>query len=214
MFVHSKVEGEISELSPPVLSALHAKKMGNTIPKAVIASPDLTQAWGLLNHDELGDSKSYREAKRAVKDIMSGKAEAPASEDPEMMHWGIKGKSSFYKGVFKGVTDKDEVTLKTDMGSTINLPLDQLGGGAASYARNLAGKSKPAEESGTPPVTPEVPVLAIEDWESADGKVIEAKFEAIEGDRIALVDAAGKRFVFPLTRLSEESQTRARELAK
>ncbi len=211
VFLNAKIDGEHSEAPPPVLAAFKTKKMGNVIPKAVVAAPDMSRAWYLLNHDELGESKSYREAKRAVRDIQSGEAQPPEPEAGEMLEWGVKGKNGFYTGSYQGVTDKDEVLLKNPKGDTFPIALEKLGTGSVNYARSLSGKDAPApaETETAAPVAP-----ALESWESADGKKIEAKFLSLKDDKVSLENADGKVFSFPLVRLSEASQARARELAK
>ena len=51
----------------------------------------------------------------------------------------------------------------------------------------------------------------MQNWTSADGKVIQAKFIKLDGDSVVIERADGQQFTVPLSRLSPESQAQAKK---
>ena len=61
---------------------------------------------------------------------------------------------------------------------------------------------------------PAVVELPVEDWVSADGKTVKARFVRMSGDAVVIRTAEGRVFKVPMSRLGAASQERAKERAK
>ncbi len=81
----------------------------------------------------------------------------------------------------------------------------------AMLQKRLAAQGRSSGESPSASGANSAP--ALQSWKSAEGQVIEAQFEGLQGDQVTLI-RDGKSFTFPLERLSAESQELARKLAK
>lgn len=71
------------------------------------------------------------------------------------------------------------------------------------------GKKVTAAPATTPP--PAAGGGAMQNWTSADGKVIQAKFIRLDGENVVIQRADGQTFSVPLSRLSPESQALAKK---
>jgi hypothetical protein len=191
-----------------VVTGFSEDHMGNTIPKAVITSPDMSEIWLQMSYAKLRTESSYRDAKKQVDAILKG---GPKPESPPDRHiyWPLKGKESFYIGSFAGLDDKGNLRLKMLKGGKVSsIPLDRLSAPCATLARTLAG-GKPA--AGPQSAANQTPVL--ESWTGSNGKTLQARFVSLADDKVTLEMEDGKTHTLPLDRLAESSRNRAKELA-
>ena len=74
-------------------------------------------------------------------------------------------------------------------------------------------KASEPEEAESASALADRPSFSQENWTSSEGATIAATFRSLDGENLTLILADGRTTVLPLARLSEESQTRAKELA-
>jgi len=75
-------------------------------------------------------------------------------------------------------------------------------------------KAVAAAPSAAPPAATAPAAGAATTWTSSDGKTIQASFLRLEGENVVIQRADGVCFILPLTRLSPESQTLAKNGGK
>ncbi len=67
--------------------------------------------------------------------------------------------------------------------------------------------------SGLKPRTPDAPPAPLQDWTSAEGKTIKARYIRMSGDAVIIKTAENKSFKVPLTKLNAASQEQAKAAA-
>lgn len=207
VYVNTKKLEARESLSPVVMGALHAESMGNIIPKAVVTSPDQRTYMTSIAYKSMKEKKTFRDANKQVKAALAGNSiEMPKDA---IMSWSLSGKNGFHKGEFVKLQDDKTLIIKSPERGDYAIPMEKLSKGAQAYARLLAGGGK--EEAATSTTSDDQ--HALESWTNASGKQIQAKFLALENGKISLEMKNGKVVAFDLTKLSKDSQQRARELA-
>jgi hypothetical protein len=197
-------------VSPVVITALDFSKLGRTIPLAAITSPDMNVLWMSIDYPELQQKKTYTKVKKRIDGILKGEIAAEPDRDA-MIWWKAKGAIKGWLGRFVELDEKGRLVIKRKDGHLAKFTPDRLDPVALAYAKFLAGQSADPGENGAASQAPAAPVE--EDWESNDGKTIRATFVSLAGGKITLRKSNGKQFTFSLSRLSEKSQARVRELA-
>ncbi len=202
-----KNDPNLSTFSPLVVAELVDPKLGRVIPQAVVTSADMDVTWSTLTYDVLKQERGYREVNRKLKAIRKGEVTVERNPD-QILRWQLKGRNSGYTGSFVGIDSKGRLEFKDKSGKVYRKPMNVFAESAANFARFLAG-----QEAASGGAVSDV-VYGIEPWTSSDGKVIQAKFVSLGDDKVTLETDKGKSYTLPLSRLSEDSRERARELAE
>ncbi|GEM_PF-4178722 len=210
VFLELRQKGWDKEVSPVVLSAFSNKSMGNIIPKVVITSPDMTEVWGTITYADMQESRTYRDMEKQVKALLANpNAEKPAQ--PSSIFWTLNDNSNQgYRGAFEKL-EGDTLYLKLSNGNVSPFPLSDFVPGAVLYAKAKAGASDPSVS--TPVSAASSSQTAFVPWTGSNGKVIQAAFVSLKDDTVQLRSPVGAIYTFPLSRLSPESQARAKEMA-
>ncbi len=204
VFLESKKIKEV-DMPPPVVTGLRGPTMGTFDPRIVLLSADLVETLETVGSEKLvGDPA--RDTYKALKKSVRAKLEKwkaggrPAAE----LIW-VRTDGRHYRGRFVEVK-AGRLHVESEKFGKGSLLLDELSPGSQAYAKQLAG----SEEKPEKPATVE---RKIETWTSSDGKVVKARFVSLEEERLTVENAAGKSYTFPLKRLDQESQAKAKELA-
>ncbi len=198
-----------------MLGSLQHPKLGMTIPKAVITSPDQMTVYAKMSYKQLKSSKEYSASSKVVKAALDGNP--PVADHTIVPRWNLKNTTRGYNGTFIKLMDHPNkgpsVVLKMkETGKESTISLETLSSGAQAYAKLLGGASSIAQEAET---TKSTPTFAEETWESAqNGKSMQATFVSLTGDNITLKKANGQTVTFSTSHLSEKSRQRAEELAE
>ncbi len=187
-------------LPPVAFGALRAKSMGNTIPKLAVLNSQASKVWEKLPYKEISE-KRLKKLKNAVAKYQSGKAIPPEHSDVDLT-WVTKNGGAYVGELVEILPNA--LRLKGKKGKIINAPFKNLSPLSIAYAKQIIGQSDSEETTASP---------AMETWIGNNGKSIQATFIALTGDQISLELKNGKTSSFPLSRLAEESQKRAKELA-
>ena len=202
-----KMEVDYQKLSPVVIGGLQAKSMGKYIPKAVITSADQSTYFASVAYEEMKESKSFKDAINSAEKGLDG--QAPGMPEDAEYRWIVKNTSRFYTGSFVEVTTHKKkgelLVLKKPEGKKVHIPTSELATGALAYAHSMNAKAKKAKAHAA---------IVEESWESAEGgKIINATFVKLQERKITLKMQNGKEMTFDVSKLSKESQKRARELS-
>jgi len=216
VYINSKNPSSREHLSPLVIGSLDHTKMGKTIPKAVLCSPDQTQIYTKMSYKQLDVTSEYSKASKLVKAALKG--DVPAPDPTTVPAWNLKNVNAYFQGEFIELTKDNVLVCKGMNGGNRKENLNKFSAGTIAYAKFLQQqKSGEQEEAVTDDenVNPEkTPSFTLESWESAKGgKVIKGTFVSLKGDKISITKENGKTSTFALKLLSEKSQKRARELA-
>ncbi|QQL45046.1 hypothetical protein [Sulfuriroseicoccus oceanibius] len=206
VYISSKAKVRYQEVSPVVVGRFRDKSLGHTIPKAVIVSADQSLWFASSKYADMKGSKEFSRVRKLVKQGLDGELDQKPYQYANA--WQLLGPGNVYLGTFVRLSEDGQsmVLKRQDNGTEMSVPLDKLVSGAQRAARMMAGGG--AEIS----AEPEVPVM--ESWVSAEGgKTITAKFQSLSGNRITLVMENGRTVTFDISKLSEKSQQRAKELA-
>lgn len=210
VYVNDKDKKRWEQLSPPVLGAFYGTTMGHVYPKAVVSSTDQSHVFANMNHKQLEKTSEYSKVSKVAKEALQGSLPAPGPVFD--LKWTVKGTEGSLTGTFIKLVDNKRLVLNIK-GRERGNKLEEFGEGAQAYARHLAGiEEAPEAEKKDPKVSDETEV--VEAWESsAKNKTIQARFVSLDGDSITLKLETGKVVTFPMGKLSERSQERAKELS-
>jgi len=190
-----------------VAGALRHPKLGNTIPKAVIFSPDQGVLYAKLSYGQLKESREYTAASKLVKAALEG--EIPITDAELIPVWHLKNSNNAYSGTFVELQKGKTLILKKG-GADFSVPLSKLSAGSIAYAEMLEKKRTDVVEEEMKPAK-----LGIETWRSStEGKTIEATFVSLVGDKVTMKKKGGKEMSFSLSLLSADSQERAKFLGE
>ncbi len=178
----------------------------NIVPRAVITSPDGLEFWQYASHNDLKNSRTYRDIRDLVKDnLESGSSDTGGVDKAPPARWGVRGSDSTYIGNFVSLSKDGSVLTIERGGNQQAVRTNQLVDTAVRYAKLMAEQSK-AEKAAE--------LFQFEDWYSSTGVKIRAKFVALDGDQVTIQKEGGKdTFTLPLDRLADGSRKRAAELA-
>ena len=204
VYINTEKPQAKEHLSPIVMAALNTESMGSLIPRAVITSPDQRTYMASIDYKSMKNKKTFKNANKKVKEALAGKT----TEMPKdaIISWTLTGKNNYYKGDFVKIENDKNLVLKTPEGNEISVPLEKFTQGAQAYARLLAG----GDEEKT---TGSKKTHELESWTSTSGKQIHARFLSVKNGKVSLEMTDGKVVTFSLTKLSKDSQKRAKELA-
>ena len=194
-------------MPPPVWTALQDVKISLYIPRFVLAAPDLSATWGGTSTQMISGDDSRKFLKRAEDESttkMAGWKPGVPIEDQSKMQFKWGGKENKY---FSGRFDRlDDTTLflSGPNGEPYRIARDKLTDASLKFAQNMALVAAAGR----------MPEFEVEAWTSSDGRTMRAKFVGLEGDRLTVETAAGKRFTFPLERLDAASGQRAKARAE
>ena len=208
VFLVSKKDGETA-MPPPVVTALRKPTMGTFDPRLVLMSADLTETFAALGNKELVGNDA-RDTYRDLKETMRTKLAAwkPSGKPPADEFIWIRTDGRHYRGRFVEVKDAKLHVESTKFGKG-SLRLEELSPASRAYAEQLASVGTPqAQNSGKGESEPK-----FENWTSSDGKVVKARFISLQDGKLTVETATGKSYTFPLDRLGEKSQARAKALA-
>lgn len=209
VYIPTNAKDRYHYLSPVVYKALQSDARGKTYPYAVASSPNQREIFGIYNNALLKDESQLRKTAQGFKEKMESH-DATALPKGEI-YLPLKSKESFYKGTFKGVSDKG--IILTIQGKDRTYPLTDLTQGCTDFAKSLGTSTTTSEENTT--ASEDTKEYPMEDWQSAKGdKTIQGKFVSLTGNQLTLEKPDGKTISFDIKFLSEESQTRANELGK
>jgi len=181
------------DVSPAVRGAFRSEGMGNTIPKVVVSSPDQLDIWGKLDYREMFDDDNFDDLEDAVRAILEGEGKPI---ETGVYWWSLQSKDGYYSGRF---VDFDEES-------------DKVAPGSIAYGKALARRE--AERVAQEHIEEARAAITHEEWQSADGRTIRAKFLSLEGGELTIeMKDSGREYSLPLERLSEASRERAREIA-
>ena len=204
VFVDSKNDAE-TLMPPPVVTGLRGATMGTFDPRIVLLSADLTQTLETLGSEKIvGDPArdTYRDLRKSVRKKLDGWK--PADKPPADEWIWVRANGRHYRGRFVEVKD-GKLHVESEKFGKGSVSLSELSAASLAFAQQLAGAGKePAEKT---------PGHSIETWKSSDGKAIEARFVKLEGNKLTVETTAGKSYTFPLQRLDQKSQQRAKQLA-
>lgn len=205
VYIDSENVESLENLSPVVVGALNTASMGRTIPKAVVTSPDQNSFYASITYKQMKEPKNFRKANKQIKAALGGEqVEIPK----DLVHnWVQSGSRTRYLGSFVEMKDDKNLVLKLTNGKNYSIPLAKLSAGSKAYARMLAG-------GGAGEGASKEEKTQTEPWTNTKGKVIQARFISLKDGKITLAMKNGKSVTFDLALLSEESQKRAKELAK
>ena len=212
VYVNSKASTRYESLSPLVAGALNCPKVGRTIPIAVISSPDQKEIYTKLSYSQLKKSKMYSLTSKIVKKALKG--EVPPADATVVPMWHLKKSRRYCSGTFVQLDEGESLTIASKKsGGSQKIPLSHLSEGAQAYAKLMelqrtgASADGGSEEKNTS--------HTVETWESSkDGKKMKATFISLSDGQITLKKDNGKSITFPLTKLSDKSQQRAKELSE
>ncbi len=215
VLVNSGVIEELALLSPPVFTALNEDSFGNTIPWAVVMSPDLTEPWDKVKHEDMTNAKAYRAVEKSVKARLAQPVDAApatpaaAGERGSVFKWFLNS-GQMYIGSFVRASE-NSLYLKTPEGHDQKVPLAELGPGVREYVNSLkkqaaGGSAATGDPAATKSAQPEK-------WSNTSGKVIEATFVSLQNGQVTLQLPDGKPAKVALTSLSPESRARAEAAA-
>ena len=145
---------------------------------------------------------SLKKSMRKKLDGWKSSGQPPADE----LIW-VKADGKHYRGRFVEVK-AGRLRVQSEKFGKGSVSLDQLSPASLAFAKRLSSMgttAKPAPEQTKP---------EIEAWTSTDGKVVKARFVRLEDDKLTVETAAGKSYTFPLDRLDQKSQAKAKELAR
>ena len=198
------------QISPPVFGAFYGENMGIIYPKAVVTSTDQVHVFANMNHKQLEENSEYRKVSKITKAALQGNLPEPKPVFDLM--WPVKGSEGGLMGTFVKLVDNKKLILKIK-GKERGNKLEEFGEGAQKYAKYLAG-SEGAAPSAEEDTKENNDTEVVETWESSkDNKTIQASFVSLEGNTITLKLESGKAVTFSMDKLSEKSQSRARELS-
>ena len=204
VFLESKTVKEI-EMPPPVVTGLRGPTMGTFDPRIVLLSADLVETLGTAGSEKLVGNAArdtYRDLKKSIRAKLA-KWKTGGTPSDEMI-W-VRKDGRHYRGRFIEVKD-GRLHVQSEKFGKGSLPLDELSPASLSYAKQLAGTKSEAEE-------PSPGASKIETWTSRDGKVVQARFVALKDELLTVETAAGKAYTFPLDRLDQKSQAKAKQLS-
>jgi len=199
------------DVSPAVRGAFRSEGMGNTIPKVVVSSPDQLDIWGKLDYREMFDDDNFDDLEDAVRAILEGEGKPI---ETGVYWWSLQSKDGYYSGRFVDFDEEsDKVVLqKPDEARRYRVAMSRLAPGSIAYGKALARRE--AERVAQEHIEEARAAITHEEWQSADGRTIRAKFLSLEGGELTIeMKDSGREYSLPLERLSEASRERAREIA-
>gem|GEM_PF-7037012 len=206
VFIDSKDRGDLNLFPGIVGGALGNPKMGRTIPKVIVTSPSSAAVWESLAYKEISERR-LKKARKKVMAIASGKEVWNAKKKTIHAFFSKKKPGSRWLGEFVKL-EGDYLSIVSPNGENISVKLDRLTSETVAYAKKLAG-----QPSGKSPANTEEQFES-ETWTSSGGKSIIATFLSLDRDKVMLRLDNGKVATLPLSRLSEASVARAKELGK
>ena len=129
MYLDSKSQVYGKQLSPITLTAFYEKKIGNTIPKAVITNADQTVELASMSYTQLKNKKKYEEVEKGIKQKL--KDPVKVTEIPKTpLKWSTKVHDLSLKFIRKA--DADTVVLQGS-GKPKSYKLSDLSEGSVAY---------------------------------------------------------------------------------
>lgn len=205
VFLDSKKDAEVV-MPPPVVTSLRSPTIGVFDPRVVLLTADLVEVLEEIGSEKLvGDAArdTYRELRKALR----GKLDAwrPGGLPPaDELIW-VRADGRHYNGRFVAVK-AGRLHVQSEKFGEGSLPLGELSPCSQIFAKRLAAmveKPKPGGEE-----------HEVETWTSSEGGDLQASFVSLIDGKLTVETATGKAHTFPLKRLSQESQARAKDLAK
>ena len=200
VFLISKKDGEPT-MPPPVVTGLRGSNMGTFDPRFVILSADLKETFETAGNEQITGDPAYAFYKELRKSMRKHLADwKPSTQIPDDELTWVKSDGRHYRGKFIEVKD-ERLHVESEKFGKGSVALSELGPGSLAYAKLLSDK-KPAPTE-----------TKLESWKNTDGKAIEARFVSLKNNQLTVETDAGKSYTFPLDRLDQTSQAKAKKLA-
>ncbi len=212
-------ERNYMEMRPDVLGGLMGIYNDISSLRTVTFDSNYKSQWA---HHDYADLKNgaAKEVLKASEKLVKGNLAAFKAEKPGDIKtaakrfpaaWYSKETKYFLRGDFVSLKE-GKLELKPTNGKSFKVNLGDLSDIAQAYAQELAGavSGGPSEVETVRPAQPVA--RASEPWTNTEGKEISAAFVKLEGENVRLKLANGKEMPIAMSKLSEASQTRAREL--
>ncbi|MGB0992833.1 MAG: SHD1 domain-containing protein [Akkermansiaceae bacterium] len=191
-----------------------------TLPIAVVTDPTQTVSYGVFDMKSLGKRETYKEIGNRIKAVKAGQKN-PHPEQPWLQ---FITKDKPINGNFEKMIDNEKFSFQPRTLNQNNknprkpkeVELKTLSKGARDYVKAMAAKSGAGAGAGVADAKDDEdkPERKMESWQSAtSSKTIQAQFVSLKDGQITLKQANGKVVTFDLSRLSDKSQQRAKELA-
>lgn len=202
-------------LSPLVSRGFLNDKTGSTYPFAVIASSDQTVRYAELTFKDLSaKSNASKAITKALAEIETNKSAMPAKDTQLVIN--LKGSKYFVIYVTDVISDTEyKYSRKPNSTNGKLSSTSEKSPGFKRYIKRLMEiKSVEATAKREQLVKELMPKFEAERWTNSEGKAIRATFVSLDGENITLIIARKKNpSTFPLNKLNEVSQDRAKELA-
>lgn len=202
-------------ISPLVARGFLNDKVGKTYPFAVIASPDQTVRYAELSYKVLSAKSSVPKIiTTAVKKMETIQSAMPSKATEITFH----GKGGTYNTLYViDIQNETEFMFskKPDSTKGKKYSITEKSEGVKRYFKRLMEiKNEAADIKRAELIKELMPKFNVEPWTNTEGKAIKATFVSLIDEDITLTIVRRKSpSTFPLTKLNEASQERAKELA-
>jgi len=202
-------------ISPLVARGFLNDKVGKTYPFAVIASPDQTIRFAELSFKDLSAKANAADAVAAAVEKMESSQSAMPDSATQIAIFLKGGRYStlYITEVISDTEFKFSMKPNSTGGKVYNIA--DKSEGVKNYMKRLMELKSEALNAKREEMAKELmPKFELEPWTNTEGKAIKATFVSLTGEDITLAMPRKKNpSTFPLTKLNEASQTRAKELA-
>jgi hypothetical protein len=206
-----------SGVSPVVARGFLNDKVGSTIPFAVISSPDQTVRYAEITYKTLSaEAQTPKIITEAVEKMATTKSAIPSDTDQLVIFSSGGRYSSLY--LTEVVSDTEfKFSRQPNMAGKGKIWDTTKGNpGLRRFAKRVMKiKSEVANAERQKRIDELMPKFEAERWTNTEGKIVQATFiSLIDGNITIEVPRRKNPITFPLTKLNEASQDRAKELAK